>query len=588
MNKRTTYCGLVTEEFLNEKVTLKGWVHNRRDLGGLIFVDLRDREGIVQIVFNPDFSEEALQVAETVRSEYVVEVEGVVTKRDAETINPKIKTGQVEVQVSNIEIINTSETPPFSINEENVNVDENIRLKYRYLDLRRQELAQTFKMRHQTTRSIRQYLDNNGFFDIETPVLTKSTPEGARDYLVPSRVHEGEFYALPQSPQLFKQLLMISGFDKYYQIVKCFRDEDLRADRQPEFTQVDIEMSFVDQEDIIAMGEDMLRKVVKDVKGIDVSGPFPRMTYAEAMDRFGSDKPDTRFGMELINVSQLGKEMNFKVFKDTVDNNGEIKAIVAKDAANKYTRKDMDALTEFVNIYGAKGLAWVKVVDDGLSGPIARFFEDVNVETLKQLTEAKPGDLVMFVADKPNVVAQSLGALRIKLAKELGLIDESKLNFLWVTDWPLLEYDEDAKRYVAAHHPFTSPKREDIEKLDTEPENVQANAYDIVLNGYELGGGSIRIHDGELQQKMFEVLGFTNEQAQEQFGFLLDAFKYGAPPHGGIALGLDRLVMLLTNRTNLRDTIAFPKTASATCLLTDAPGEVSDKQLQELSLRIRH
>lgn len=588
MNKRTTYCGLVTEEFLNEKVTLKGWVHNRRDLGGLIFVDLRDREGIVQIVFNPDFSEEALQVAETVRSEYVVEVEGVVTKRDAETINPKIKTGQVEVQVSNIEIINKSETPPFSINEENVNVDENIRLKYRYLDLRRQELAQTFKMRHQTTRSIRQYLDNNGFFDIETPVLTKSTPEGARDYLVPSRVHEGEFYALPQSPQLFKQLLMISGFDKYYQIVKCFRDEDLRADRQPEFTQVDIEMSFVDQEDIIAMGEDMLRKVVKDVKGIDVSGPFPRMTYAEAMDRFGSDKPDTRFGMELINVSQLGKEMNFKVFKDTVDNNGEIKAIVAKDAANKYTRKDMDALTEFVNIYGAKGLAWVKVVDDGLSGPIARFFEDVNVETLKQLTEAKPGDLVMFVADKPNVVAQSLGALRIKLAKELGLIDESKLNFLWVTDWPLLEYDEDAKRYVAAHHPFTSPKREDIEKLDTEPENVQANAYDIVLNGYELGGGSIRIHDGELQQKMFEVLGFTNEQAQEQFGFLLDAFKYGAPPHGGIALGLDRLVMLLTNTTNLRDTIAFPKTASATCLLTDAPGEVSDKQLQELSLRIRH
>ncbi|MEX2992348.1 aspartate--tRNA ligase [Staphylococcus epidermidis] len=588
MNKRTTYCGLVTEEFLNEKVTLKGWVHNRRDLGGLIFVDLRDREGIVQIVFNPDFSEEALQVAETVRSEYVVEVEGVVTKRDAETINPKIKTGQVEVQVSNIEIINKSETPPFSINEENVNVDENIRLKYRYLDLRRQELAQTFKMRHQTTRSIRQYLDNNGFFDIETPVLTKSTPEGARDYLVPSRVHEGEFYALPQSPQLFKQLLMISGFDKYYQIVKCFRDEDLRADRQPEFTQVDIEMSFVDQEDIIAMGEDMLRKVVKDVKGIDVSGPFPRMTYAEAMDRFGSDKPDTRFGMELINVSQLGKEMNFKVFKDTVDNNGEIKAIVAKDAANKYTRKDMDALIEFVNIYGAKGLAWVKVVDDGLSGPIARFFEDVNVETLKQLTEAKPGDLVMFVADKPNVVAQSLGALRIKLAKELGLIDESKLNFLWVTDWPLLEYDEDAKRYVAAHHPFTSPKREDIEKLDTEPENVQANAYDIVLNGYELGGGSIRIHDGELQQKMFEVLGFTNEQAQEQFGFLLDAFKYGAPPHGGIALGLDRLVMLLTNRTNLRDTIAFPKTASATCLLTDAPGEVSDKQLQELSLRIRH
>ncbi|MCH8651539.1 aspartate--tRNA ligase [Staphylococcus lugdunensis] len=588
MTKRTTYCGLVTEELLGEKITLKGWVHNRRDLGGLIFIDLRDREGIVQIVFNPAFSQEALNIAETVRSEYVVEVQGQVTKRDPETINPKIKTGQVEVQVSHIEVINKSETPPFSINEENQNVDENIRLKYRYLDLRRTELAQTFKMRHQITQSIRHYLDNNGFFDIETPVLTKSTPEGARDYLVPSRVHEGEFYALPQSPQLFKQLLMISGFDKYYQIVKCFRDEDLRADRQPEFTQVDIEMSFVDQEDVMAMGEEMLRKVVKEVKGIDVEGPFPRMTYNEAMSRYGSDKPDTRFDMELIDVSKLGTEMDFKVFKDTVNQNGQVKAIVAKGAADNYTRKDMDGLTEFVNIYGAKGLAWVKVVEEGLSGPIARFFEDANVATLTELTGAEPGDLVMFVADKPNVVAQSLGALRIKLAKELGLIDETKLNFLWVTDWPLLEYDEDAKRYVATHHPFTSPKEEDIKKLDSEPENAQANAYDIVLNGYELGGGSIRIHHGVLQEKMFEVLGFTKEQAQEQFGFLLDAFKYGAPPHGGIALGLDRLVMLLTNRTNLRDTIAFPKTASATCLLTDAPSDVSDKQLQELSLRIRH
>ncbi|HCY7450394.1 TPA: aspartate--tRNA ligase [Staphylococcus aureus] len=588
MSKRTTYCGLVTEAFLGQEITLKGWVNNRRDLGGLIFVDLRDREGIVQVVFNPAFSEEALKIAETVRSEYVVEVQGTVTKRDPETVNPKIKTGQVEVQVTNIKVINKSETPPFSINEENVNVDENIRLKYRYLDLRRQELAQTFKMRHQITRSIRQYLDDEGFFDIETPVLTKSTPEGARDYLVPSRVHDGEFYALPQSPQLFKQLLMISGFDKYYQIVKCFRDEDLRADRQPEFTQVDIEMSFVDQEDVMQMGEEMLKKVVKEVKGVEINGAFPRMTYKEAMRRYGSDKPDTRFEMELIDVSQLGRDMDFKVFKDTVENDGEIKAIVAKGAAEQYTRKDMDALTEFVNIYGAKGLAWVKVVEDGLTGPIGRFFETENVETLLTLTGAEAGDLVMFVADKPNVVAQSLGALRVKLAKELGLIDETKLNFLWVTDWPLLEYDEDAKRYVAAHHPFTSPKEADIAKLGTSPEEAEANAYDIVLNGYELGGGSIRIHDGELQEKMFEVLGFTKEQAQEQFGFLLDAFKYGAPPHGGIALGLDRLVMLLTNRTNLRDTIAFPKTASATCLLTNAPGEVSDKQLEELSLRIRH
>ena len=588
MSKRTTYCGLVTEAFLGQEITLKGWVNNRRDLGGLIFVDLRDREGIVQVVFNPAFSEEALKIAETVRSEYVVEVQGTVTKRDPETVNPKIKTGQVEVQVTNIKVINKSETPPFSINEENVNVDENIRLKYRYLDLRRQELAQTFKMRHQITRSIRQYLDDEGFFDIETPVLTKSTPEGARDYLVPSRVHDGEFYALPQSPQLFKQLLMISGFDKYYQIVKCFRDEDLRADRQPEFTQVDIEMSFVDQEDVMQMGEEMLKKVVKEVKGVEINGAFPRMTYKEAMRRYGSDKPDTRFEMELIDVSQLGRDMDFKVFKDTVENDGEIKAIVAKGAAEQYTRKDMDALTEFVNIYGAKGLAWVKVVEDGLTGPIGRFFETENVETLLTLTGAEAGDLVMFVADKPNVVAQSLGALRVKLAKELGLIDETKLNFLWVTDWPLLEYDEDAKRYVAAHHPFTSPKEADIAKLGTAPEEAEANAYDIVLNGYELGGGSIRIHDGELQEKMFEVLGFTKEQAQEQFGFLLDAFKYGAPPHGGIALGLDRLVMLLTNRTNLRDTIAVPKTASATCLLTNAPGEVSDKQLEELSLRIRH
>lgn len=588
MSKRTTYCGLVTEAFLGQEITLKGWVNNRRDLGGLIFVDLRDREGIVQVVFNPAFSEEALKIAETVRSEYVVEVQGTVTKRDPETVNPKIKTGQVEVQVTNIKVINKSETPPFSINEENVNVDENIRLKYRYLDLRRQELAQTFKMRHQITRSIRQYLDDEGFFDIETPVLTKSTPEGARDYLVPSRVHDGEFYALPQSPQLFKQLLMISGFDKYYQIVKCFRDEDLRADRQPEFTQVDIEMSFVDQEDVMQMGEEMLKKVVKEVKGVEINGAFPRMTYKEAMRRYGSDKPDTRFEMELIDVSQLGRDMDFKVFKDTVENDGEIKAIVAKGAAEQYTRKDMDALTEFVNIYGAKGLAWVKVVEDGLTGPIGRFFEAENVETLLTLTGAEAGDLVMFVADKPNVVAQSLGALRVKLAKELGLIDETKLNFLWVTDWPLLEYDEDAKRYVAAHHPFTSPKEADIAKLGTAPEEAEANAYDIVLNGYELGGGSIRIHDGELQEKMFEVLGFTKEQAQEQFGFLLDAFKYGAPPHGGIALGLDRLVMLLTNRTNLRDTIAFPKTASVTCLLTNAPGEVSDKQLEELSLRIRH
>ncbi|MBV5190602.1 aspartate--tRNA ligase [Staphylococcus chromogenes] len=588
MSQRTTYCGLITESYLGQEVTLKGWVHNRRDLGGLIFVDVRDREGVVQVVFNPDFSKEALAIAERIRSEYVVEIKGTVTKRDEETINPKIKTGQVEVQASEITIINKSETPPFSINDENLNVDENIRLKYRYLDLRREQFAQTFKLRHHTTQAIRRYLDDSGFYDIETPVLTKSTPEGARDYLVPSRVHEGEFYALPQSPQLFKQLLMMSGFDKYYQIVKCFRDEDLRADRQPEFTQVDIEMSFVEQEDVIQLGEQMLKSLMKDVKGIAIEEAFPRMTYAEAMERYGSDKPDTRFGMELIDVSELGQVMDFKVFKGAVENGGQVKAIVVEDGADKYTRKDIDGLTEFVNIYGAKGLAWVKVVEDGLNGPIARFFDETHVDKLQSLTQAKAGDLVLFVADSKEVVAQSLGALRVKLAKELNLLDPNQFNFLWVTDWPLLEYDEESHRYVAAHHPFTSPKPEDLDRLESAPETVQAQAYDIVLNGFELGGGSIRIHDGEIQSKMFKALGFSEESAQEQFGFLLDAFKFGAPPHGGIAIGLDRLVMLLTGASNLRDTIAFPKTASATDLLTDAPSEVSEKQLDELSLRIKH
>ncbi|EOC0643185.1 aspartate--tRNA ligase [Staphylococcus pseudintermedius] len=588
MAKRTTYCGSVTEELLEQEVTLKGWVHNRRDLGGLIFVDVRDREGYVQVVFNPAFSKEALEVAERIRSEYVVEITGTVTKRDDETINPKIKTGQVEVQAKSIEIINQSETPPFSINEENLNVDENIRLKYRYLDLRREKLAQTFKMRHQITRSIRQFLDGDGFYDVETPVLTKSTPEGARDYLVPSRVHDGEFYALPQSPQLFKQLLMISGFDKYYQIVKCFRDEDLRADRQPEFTQIDIEMSFVEQEDVMQLGEAMVKNVLADVKGIEMTDAFPRMTYTEAMSRYGTDKPDTRFGMELLEVSELGQIMDFKVFKGAVESGGQVKALVVENAAADYTRKDIDGLTEFVNIYGAKGLAWVKVVEDGLNGPIARFFEDAHVTKLQALTGAKAGDLVLFVADSKDVVAQSLGALRNKLGKERGLIDPEQYNFLWVTDWPLLEYDEEARRYVAAHHPFTSPKVEDIDLLETAPEQAQAQAYDLVLNGFELGGGSIRIHDGELQQRMFKALGFSDEAAQEQFGFLLDAFKYGAPPHGGIALGLDRFVMILSGRTNLRDTIAFPKTASATDLMTDAPSPVSERQLDELSLRIKH
>ena len=585
MNKRPPYCGSVTEEYIGQTVTLNGWVQKRRDLGGLIFIDLRDREGVVQIVFNPDFSEEALKIADKVRSEYVIQVKGQVTKRDEKSVNDKIKTGKVEVQVSSIEILNESETPPFSITDVN-DIDENVRLKYRYIDLRRESLAQTFKMRHQITRSVRNYLDEGDFFEVETPVLTKSTPEGARDYLVPSRVHDGEFYALPQSPQIFKQLLMIGGFDKYYQIVKCFRDEDLRADRQPEFTQIDIEMSFVDQEDVMTMNEGLMKRIMKDVKGIDITTPFPRMTYAEAMERYGIDKPDTRFGMELINLSQLASQMEFKVFKGAVENGGEVKAIVVENGAEDYSRKDIDQLQSFASIYGAKGLAWVKVTDEGLNGPISKFFNESHTEELLKETEAKSGDLILFVADKKDVVAASLAQLRNKLGKERGLIDPNQYNFLWVTDWPLFEYDEDTNRYVAAHHPFTAPKKEHEDMLETDPTNVEANAYDIVLNGFELGGGSIRIHKSDLQEKMFKALGFTDEEAQEQFGFLIEAFKYGAPPHGGIALGLDRLVMLLAGRTNLRDTIAFPKTASASCLLTDAPSKVSNSQLQELHLQL--
>ncbi len=585
MNKRTTYCGSVTEEYIGQTVTLNGWVQKRRDLGGLIFIDLRDREGVVQIVFNPDFSDEALKIADKVRSEYVIQVKGQVTKRDEKSVNDKIKTGKVEVQVSSIEILNESETPPFSITDVN-DIDENVRLKYRYIDLRRESLAQTFKMRHQITRSVRNYLDEGDFFEVETPVLTKSTPEGARDYLVPSRVHDGEFYALPQSPQIFKQLLMIGGFDKYYQIVKCFRDEDLRADRQPEFTQIDIEMSFVDQEDVMTMNEGLMKRIMKDVKGIDITTPFPRMTYAEAMERYGIDKPDTRFGMELINLSQLASQMEFKVFKGAVENGGEVKAIVVENGADDYSRKDIDQLQSFASIYGAKGLAWVKVTAEGLNGPISKFFNESHTEELLKETEAKSGDLILFVADKKDVVAASLAQLRNKLGKERGLIDPNQYNFLWVTDWPLFEYDEDTNRYVAAHHPFTAPKKEHEDMLETDPTNVEANAYDIVLNGFELGGGSIRIHKSDLQEKMFKALGFTDEEAQEQFGFLIEAFKYGAPPHGGIALGLDRLVMLLAGRTNLRDTIAFPKTASASCLLTDAPSKVSNSQLQELHLQL--
>jgi aspartyl-tRNA synthetase len=582
---RTYFCGEVTEKAIGEKVTLKGWVQKRRDLGGLIFIDLRDRTGIVQIVFNPDVSPEALALAEKVRTEYVLDVKGTVIARGEGTVNENLKTGKIEVQAEELTIINEAKTTPFMIADK-TDVSEDVRLKYRYLDLRRPVMFETFKMRHQVTKAIRDFLDGEGFLDVETPILTKSTPEGARDYLVPSRVHPGEFYALPQSPQLFKQLMMVGGFERYYQIARCFRDEDLRADRQPEFTQIDIETSFMSQEDILALAEKMMQKVMKDVKGIDLPAQFPRMSFDEAMDRFGSDKPDTRFGMELVDLSDTVKDSGFKVFASAVANGGQVKAINVKGAAANYSRKDIDALTEFAAVYGAKGLAWLKAEEDGLKGPISKFFAEEDQEALKAKLDVQAGDLLLFVADKKSVVADALGALRLKLGKELDLIDQSKFNFLWITDWPLLEFDEEADRYFAAHHPFTMPVREDLPLLDSDPSNVKAQAYDLVLNGYELGGGSLRIFERDIQEKMFSVLGFTKEQAIEQFGFLLEAFEYGTPPHGGIALGLDRMVMLLAGRTNLRDTIAFPKTASASDLLTDAPGEVSTAQLDDLHLAL--
>lgn len=584
MAQRTHTCGLVTAAEAGQEVVLKGWVQKRRDLGGLIFVDMRDREGIVQVVFG-DQAKDALELANKIRNEFVIEVKGTVVLRDASQINKNMKTGEIEVVASELTIINEAKNPPFAI-DNNAEVSEELRLKYRYLDLRRPVMYDTFKMRSDVTRTIRNFLQNEGFLEVETPILTKSTPEGARDYLVPSRVHDGEFYALPQSPQLFKQLLMVGGFEKYFQIARCFRDEDLRADRQPEFTQVDIETSFLSMDEIIEMNERLLTQVMKDVKGIDVVTPFPRMSYKEAMDRFGSDKPDVRFGLELKQLSDIVKESAFGVFANAVANGGEVKAINVKGAAANYSRKDIDALGDFAGRYGAKGLAWLKVTEEGLNGPIAKFFEGEAADTIIQATEAQAGDLLLFVADKSSVVADALGALRLKLGKELGLIDESKFEFLWIVDWPLFEYDEAEGRYYAAHHPFTRPFDEDLELMNTNPKEVRAQAYDIVLNGYELGGGSLRIYEPDLQAKMFELLGFTEEEARAQFGFLLEAFDYGVPPHGGLAMGLDRLVMLLAGRTNLRDTIAFPKTATASCLLTDAPSQVSDAQLEELSLRI--
>jgi aspartyl-tRNA synthetase len=583
---RTHYCGEITAEFIDQEVVLSGWVNKRRDLGGLIFIDLRDRSGLVQIVFSPEVSEEALGIADRCRTEYVISVRGRVVRRAEGNINPNLPTGEVEVLATEIEIINIAKTPPFSVSELQ-EVDEKIRLKYRYIDLRRPSMQKTFMIRHQITKMFRDYLSDHGFIEVETPILTKSTPEGARDYLVPSRVHPGEFYALPQSPQLFKQLLMVSGFDRYFQVARCFRDEDLRADRQPEFTQVDIEMSFLPLETFHSMMEELMVKIIAEITGVKVERPFLRMTYQEAMDRYGSDKPDLRFGLELVELSDLVAESQFSVFSNTVQNGGQVKGINAKGAADRYSRKDIAALEEFVKTYGAKGLAWLKVEADGIKGPIAKFFNEEELKSISKRLGGELGDLFLFVADKAKVVADSLGALRSRLGKELGLIEEGVYKLLWVTDFPLVEFDEEEQRYVALHHPFTRPRDEDIPLFDSEPSKIRAMAYDLVMNGYEIAGGSMRIYRRDIQEKMFACLGFSKEEAEEKFGFLLEAFDYGTPPHGGIAFGLDRIVAILAGKTNLREVIAFPKTASATDLMTDAPGPVESKQLDELGIQLK-
>ena len=576
------YSNEVTINKKEETVRLQGWVQKRRDLGGLIFIDLRDKKGLIQVDFNPDVSKEALTVADKIRTEFVVDIQGTVKQRDEKQVNKNIASGEIEVYAEHIEILSKAKTPPFQVSDDNIN--EDTRLKYRYIDLRRPKLQNILKTRSVINKAVRDFLAEEDFMDIETPVLSKSTPEGARDYLVPSRVHPGEFYALPQSPQIYKQLLMLSGMERYYQIVKCFRDEDLRADRQPEFTQIDIEKSFTDQEDIIEMNERLIQHVMKTVKGLDIPAPFPRITFDDAMARYGVDKPDTRFGMELQDLTAFSESVDFKVFKSAVESGGSVKAIVVKDAASDYSRKDIDKLEAFVKNYGAKGLAWMKMNEEGLQGPIAKFFDEDKKSELSELLTLEANDLILFAADKDSVVHASLGNLRNKLAKDLNLIDKGQFNFIWVTDWPLFEYDEELGRYFAAHHPFTSPKAEDIDKLESAPHEVKANAYDIVLNGYELGGGSIRINDAELQERMFRVLGFSDEERDSQFGFLIEAFKYGAPPHGGIAYGLDRFVMLLTGSDNIRDVIAFPKTQNASDLMMDAPSDVSKDQLKELHI----
>ncbi|NLE23976.1 MAG: aspartate--tRNA ligase [Clostridiaceae bacterium] len=581
--KRSHRCAELTVADAGKEVVLMGWAQRRRDLGALVFVTLRDRSGIMQVVFNsetdPTLHEKALQV----RSEFVLAVKGTLALRSPDAINKNMPTGELEVIATELRILSKSETPPFHI-EEDSDANEVLRLKYRYLDLRRPDLQKKLMLRHKVAKIARDYYDENGFYEIETPVLGRSTPEGARDYLVPSRVHPGKFYALPQSPQLFKQLLMVAGYDRYMQITKCFRDEDLRADRQPEFTQIDLEMSFVDVEDVIKVNEGFIQRLFKELLNIDIPVPFKRLTFYDAMTRYGSDKPDTRFDMELIDVSDIAKTSGFKVFSDAIANDGSVRALNAK-GGGAFSRKEIDALGEVVKTYKAKGLAWIVVEESGLRSPISKFLSEEETANILERTKAETGDLLLFVADKDEIVCDSLGHLRLALGEKLNLIDKNRYDVLWVTEFPLLERDEEEERWVAKHHPFTSPMDEDIEYLDSDPQRARAKAYDIVMNGYEIGGGSIRIHNQELQKKMFNLIGFTDEQAKERFGFLLEAFKYGTPPHGGLAFGLDRLVMLLAKTDNIKDVIAFPKVQTASDLMTNAPDIVDDKQLEELFIK---
>jgi aspartyl-tRNA synthetase len=583
--KRSHFCGELRKEHVGRQVCLMGWVHRRRDHGGLIFIDLRDRTGISQLALDPDRDPEAHAKAEAIRNEFVIAAIGKVSPRPEGTVNPKMPTGEVEIEISEVRILNVAKTPPFML-DEFTEVAENLRLKYRYLDLRREAIQKNLILRHQVAQTVRGYLNENGFLEIETPMLTKSTPEGARDYLVPSRVNLGNFYALPQSPQLFKQLLMVSGFDRYFQIVRCFRDEDLRADRQPEFTQIDCELSFVDRDDVMSVMEGMIARVFKTAINVDVSLPIPRMTFAEAMDRYGVDNPDLRFGMELVNITDIVRGSGFKVFAEAAAKGGLVKALNAKGCAS-LSRKELDDLSDFVAIYGAKGLAWVKIQEDGSwQSPIAKFFTAQELAAIATALDAQPGDLLLFGADKPAIANEALGRLRGHLGNKLGLTDPNSYKFAWVTDFPLLEWDGEERRHVAVHHPFTAPLDEDIPLLDTEPGKARAKAYDLVLNGSEIGGGSIRIHDQAVQSRMFNLLGIGEEEARQKFGFLLDALEYGAPPHGGIAFGLDRIMMILTGAGSIRDVIAFPKTQKATCLMSEAPGPVDEKQLRELGIRL--